>query len=326
MRYYIIFALFFVVGLYSACDLAVTTELENGDVETQDIEISKDITTNDVISDVVVKDVIQSDSELPDIITQECETDRDCSSDKPHCKEGVCVVCLISEDCQSGYICNSKNECEFQEKKCIKNSDCDLGYICKDSKCVEGCVTNKDCPPASKPNNKFCDTKLESPLCVECLSEKDCIDANLGTKCDSGICIKVTCDPPCKTWEHCTNDAKCELNDGACNTDKDCQLIDSSTVCNLNTHICEFKPQCNVDKDCDAVCPQCGGYCRVGKCDCITNCPKKQLCEQCADDSECETGLVCKGVITKYCQPQSCTSNNDCGGKYCVMGNCVCGI
>jgi len=328
MKNYVIFFLLLGIGIWVACDLAVPSEEESGDVEMGDIETLKDVISSDISTDITIGDTMPDDSELPDIVVKECETDRDCNTEKPHCKNGVCVACITSGDCKTGFICNENNECVYKESKCQKNSDCDMGYICnKDGVCVEGCVTDKDCPPASRPNSKLCDTRLENPVCVECLLDNDCVKANLGTKCDKGVCTTITCDPPCKSWEHCTNEGKCELNDGACNTDKDCQIIDPSKVCNINTHTCEFKPQCNVDKDCDAVCPQCGGYCRVGKCDCIINCPKKHLCEQCADDSECETGLVCKGLLgTKYCQPQNCTSSNDCGGKYCIGGYCACGL
>ncbi|MGC8928224.1 MAG: hypothetical protein ACP5QK_09920 [Myxococcota bacterium] len=306
-----------------SCDLAVTTEEYNSDVDLPDVEL-KDV---NALTDVVVSDVVPADTASEDVIVGNCETDRDCTSDKPFCLNNVCVKCRTDKDCGANEICNDKKECEFAEKACQKNSDCDLGFICRDNKCVEGCITDKDCPPASKPDNKFCNTKLENPLCVECLEDKDCVNSGLGTKCDSsGICIKITCDPPCNAWEHCTNDAKCELNDGACNTDKDCQLIDPSNICNMKTHTCEFKPQCVEDKDCNTLCPQCGGYCRSQRCECIINCPKKGLCEQCTDTIECEQGLECRGLINKYCQPPSCQTQQDCGGKYCVMGYCSCGI
>ncbi|MCX7957955.1 MAG: hypothetical protein N3B13_02825, partial [Deltaproteobacteria bacterium] len=131
---------------------------------------------------------------------------------------------------------------------------------------------------------------------------------------------------PCKEWEHCTNEAKCELNEGMCNSDKDCQIIDPANVCNMTTHKCEFKPQCAADKDCGTMCPECGGYCRYQKCECIINCPKKGVCEKCTDTVECESGLECRGLTGKYCQPASCQTQQDCGGKYCVMGYCACGI
>ncbi len=307
------------------CDLAVDTPLED---TVSDILIQTDSETNDVLSsDIIYTDVQISDIVVEDIITQSCKTDRDCTSEKPHCKDGYCVQCITSEDCGSNEICDEKNECVFQEKVCSKNSDCDLGYICKENKCVEGCVTDKDCPPESKPNNKFCNISSSNPVCVECLSDNDCVNAGLGTKCDEfNICIKITCDPPCKEWEHCTNEGICELNDGACNTDKDCQLIDPATICDLNTHTCIVKPQCSIDQDCDPLCPDCGGYCRNNICECILNCPKKKLCEQCTDTKECEVGLECRGLMGKYCQPPTCSSQNDCGGKYCVGGYCACGM
>ncbi len=325
--------LFVLFGLFlfiAACDLAVTTEMELTDVEYEDVllqdnEVIKDTTTIDILAN----DIINADIEPTDANILTCETDRDCNSEKPYCKENkYCVVCLTNEHCNNNEICNEFNECQAVEKTCTKPSDCDLGFVCKDNKCVEGCNTDKDCPPVTKPNNKFCNINSENPLCVECLKNEDCVDAGLGTKCDeSNICITITCDPPCNSWEHCTNEGKCELNDGACNGDKDCQLIDPTTVCDLNKHVCVFKPECTINDDCAALCPDCGGVCKAQRCECIINCPKKQVCEVCTDDNECESGVVCKGVLgTKYCQPQNCQNNSDCGGKYCVFGSCACGI
>lgn len=310
------------------CDLAVTEEEILEDVSLTDISSIEDVYTKDVqISDISISDTILSDEVIKDIVEVECESERDCSSERPYCMNGACVQCRSSEDCKSGEVCNEHNECEYQQKVCMKNSDCDLGYICKDNKCVEGCLTNKDCPPSDKPNSRICNTQLSNPVCVECLTDKDCTSANLGTKCDSSnVCITVTCDPPCNAWEHCTNEGKCELNEGACNSDKDCQKIDPNNICDMTTHTCKVKPQCVTDKDCDALCPDCGGYCRNQKCECITNCPKKGICEQCNDTSECQQGLECKGVIGKYCQPPSCQNQNDCGGKMCFLGTCACGI
>ncbi len=317
----------FIFALFLAyCDLAVT-EIDNEDVEVLDTEELNDISSADAGNDIVIRDNEVVDASGEDIIILECKNDRDCTLEKPFCKNNVCVQCITSEDCPNSEVCTEKNECEYVEKTCQKNTDCDMGYICKDKKCTEGCITNKDCPPANKPNNLFCNVNSETPLCVECLVDKDCINAGLGTRCDeSNICIKVVCDPPCNEWEHCTNDAKCELNDGACNSDKDCQLVDPKTICNKSSHMCEFKPECKIDTDCDSICPECGGYCKNQRCECIINCPKKGLCEKCTDTKECEVGLECRGLTGKYCQPAGCQTQQDCGGKYCVMGYCACGI
>lgn len=311
-----------------ACDLAVTTEMDLTDIEyedaiLQDIRISKDVT-----SDTPSTDIWGADNEQPDVVVIECETNRDCYGERPFCKDGICVECLSSGDCKEGEICNERNECHLVERSCSRPSDCDMGFICKDSKCVVGCITDKDCPPATKPNNKFCNLNSQNPLCVECLTDSDCVKAGIGTKCDEfKVCITISCNPPCQDWEHCTNDGKCELNDGACNNDKDCQIVDPSTICDLSSHTCIFRPQCTIDADCDALCPDCGGICKAKRCECRINCPKQQLCEVCTDDKECEVGLVCKGLLgTKYCQPPNCQNNNDCGGKYCVFGYCACGM
>lgn len=307
------------------CDLAVT-DIEDEDIELlPDIEVVSDIISSDVVSDIMGVDEGKPDIIGEDIVVFECENDRDCNVEKPFCVNKFCVQCRNSDDCDKNEICNEKNECVEHIKTCSKNTDCDMGYICKDGRCVEGCITNKDCPPENKPNSKLCNTKIS--MCVECLVDDDCINMGLGTKCDeSNVCITVTCDPPCKSWEHCTKEGKCELNDGACNTNNDCQIIDPAMVCNLNSHTCEFKPQCKVDTDCDALCPECGGVCKNQKCECIINCPKKGICEKCEDTIECESGLECRGVTGKYCQPPTCQSQLDCGGKYCVVGYCVCGL
>ncbi|MCX7943516.1 MAG: hypothetical protein N2746_03300 [Deltaproteobacteria bacterium] len=319
--------LFFLAICFAYCDLAVT-EVESDDVDIGDVDIIiEDVRVNDALGDIIIWDGEIRDIVEEDVITLVCENDRDCNSERPYCVNKVCVVCRNNEDCKTGEICNEKNECEFFEKVCQKNTDCDMGYICKSGKCVEGCLTNKDCPPEDKPNSTICNTKSQNPVCVECLGDTDCIRIGLGTKCnEQNMCVEITCDPPCNEWEHCTNEGKCELNEGRCNNDRDCQLIDPSYICDLTTHTCKFKPQCAKNEDCNALCPECGGYCRNQKCDCITNCPKKGVCEQCADSSECEAGLECKGITGKFCQPQNCQNQQDCGGKYCLMGYCVCGI
>ncbi|MBI5525734.1 MAG: hypothetical protein HY897_05325 [Deltaproteobacteria bacterium] len=246
-------------------------------------------------------------------------------------KSGVCKPGTVDTICGKGggdcADCSAdSNNCVNQvceaQLGCKVNSDCPLGYICYEQKCVEGCNKDADCPQTVPK----CRASVQPRgKCIECLADVDCKAIGTNYFCNNGTCEKVQplCNPKCTAWEECGEDEVCHPREGYCNQDADCTKLDPSLLCDVNTHACVL-PECVVDDDCTVTCIPCGGTCDSNKCQCIASCGAP-LCATCTDTPECQPGLTCTGLLTKYCNTQ-CTTDADCGGKYCYtwISTCQC--
>jgi hypothetical protein len=118
----------------------------------------------------------------------ECTADPDCSSDRPVCSGGVCVVRAV---CASSRTCPGE-VCDPTAQSCVRCSvdvDCDPGQRCL----THACVTDTPCRSSAQCSQlgMVCDTA--AGRCADCAADIDC---GSGAFCSAtGLCHRLVCVP-----------------------------------------------------------------------------------------------------------------------------------
>jgi len=221
--------------------------------------------------------------------------------------------------------------------KCQSTSECPLGFLCIDGDCLEGCLSDRDCPrdrhcKADEPPHGRCLACLTSE---HCLGNQTCIFGNCVATCRSGADCQGTPETPlCDTTSGlcvaCLTETDCPLGSlcmdrrclPGCRSDRDCpppQKCDRSYGSNGGCFPCIQDGDCG-DK-----------VCRDHQCviDCsLIRCPTERpvcdpvtgACLQCLRKEDCPRGHLC---IQNVCQP-GCETDLDCGSSlHCGNGSCV---
>lgn len=238
--------------------------------------------------------------------------------------------CESSNDCPSGYTCNSDQLCKFTDGTpkttppggaCAKPADCASGLTCgADNKCHSG-----DCSTTGCPSGLVCALPSGSngvPSCVSvtgggvdggggstsaCKNDGDC-PSPAGSRCLTGKCVAPA--DQCADATQCAADSQCVQ--GAC-TPK----CDPSTACPTgyacdtskgvctgpNPNTCSSSAQCTSGKGTVCVQEHCvepcgaGGTCGAGlKCVDGGCTPDQQPVFTCSADGtqgECQQGSIC---------------------------------
>lgn len=250
--------------------------------------------------------------------------------------DGSRPACDTRADCPSGFECIA-NVCT-STVECSRTVACPTGEVCEDGTCVPGpttCRTHGDCAVGGMCDNGFCEP---STICTSdadcdtgfwCDFRTTCVPREDGqcrtsADCDANsICIEGTCQgrtDTCQFDYQCPSGTSCvngECTD-VCSSDADCAAGDS-----CQNHFCRPTQDCTTSASCasgehcvDARClPDCrGAACATGSyCDTDQFChPSWQEVPFCTEDSDCETGRVCRlGVCRTPCETMTdaeCTS------------------
>lgn len=233
--------------------------------------------------------------------------------------------CDSSNDCPSGYTCNSDHRCKYTngvpptppptDSTCAKPTDCPQGSTCgADSKCHTGACDTTGCPsgfvcalqggsngvPAciaiggdggatsSCKNDNDCKLPVGSRcLTGTCVGPQDqCVDA---TQCAADAqCVQGACTPKCSDTKACPTGYACDTAKGVC-TGTNPSPCSSSAQCKGNGSVC-------VQEHCVEPCGA-GGTCGIGlKCIDGGCTPDQQPVFTCATDGqqgECQQGSIC---------------------------------
>jgi hypothetical protein len=132
---------------------------------------------------------------------------------------GLCVECLVDENCETGEVCNMTTyTCELEQTGCTSNADCvgdPAGAICNTTSgdCVE-CMIDDNCGTGEVCNMTTYTCELEQ---TGCTSNADCMGDPAGAICNttSGECVECMMDSNCTDGEVCNMTTyTCEA--GAC--------------------------------------------------------------------------------------------------------------
>ncbi len=252
----------------------------------------------------------------PDVDPNAC--DPACEDPTAVCDEGVCVECILDDDCPDG-VCTDQNVCV----ECI--DACDSGH-CFENVCVE-CYQQNHC------GQQRC--LVDQNICVDCLVSEDCIspDASVcgpanaceacvddagclgvDNRCDEGVCVECTIateatDCGGKSCDPATNE--CTTTDVG--TVGVCEACVADSECGMNARCIKLKFQSMTDL---------GGYCfNTFTSGCsrpyasrynspsVSGAPAEDYCGIDVTRTTCE-------AIADMISDTSCTSPDDCG----VMG------
>jgi hypothetical protein len=129
--------------------------------------------------------------------SRRCDTEFDCTDERPFCENARCVQCLTTGNCERD------QSCRFEDHTCVATcfdrEDCAGGGrpICALAAgvCVE-CAGPEDCEDAQDP---FCE--LRTGRCVDCLRNDDCG----GRLChpEAHECVDCVDDEDCEGSEEC---------------------------------------------------------------------------------------------------------------------------
>jgi hypothetical protein len=201
-----------------------------------------------------------------------CATNTDCTGGTVcETTSHTCVACLKDADCGSGAICEAhvckaavtcqsdvqckatKQVCNTTAKACV---DCNFPTDCAtDQQCqANACVTVKACASSKECTFGVCDQK--NGVCVGCLSDPDCTDAQF---CGSDhICHADVCNGPVcngmSLWT-CNSNGSGYTGAVTCNDGVTCTL--DSCAAKACTHTAKFDPSAfelpgnGLDDNCD---------------------------------------------------------------------------
>ena len=204
----------------------------------------------------------------------QCKIDEECSEVRGICVKKVDTSCFKDEDCTDGYFCDLENsKCKkreiVQEIICKEHSDCEIWELCNFSE--ERC-------------------KVREGMCNEssnCTNSPN-VECNLDTHVcqDPHNCLYTGCED----WQRCDSDGVCNLKDGYCSQNSDCDNKFPYTECNehsciIPTTSCSSYTECKNFEYCkDGICKA-----NVGSCnnylDCIDG--DKTVCD--LSDNLCKT-------------------------------------
>lgn len=218
----------------------------------------------------------------PRPVGERCSSSADCTGSTPFCDPmyGVCVACIVGNDCDKLHYCSNyqclpkpgppcytQADCNprgFLESgiptsptpyckprdrycvQCIADFQCGTGERCKDYECVSTetrCVRDSDCPGG--PVGQYCRVAKYGTLswCVECVTDADCAE---GKTCDP---VQLNCKQtaaPLWSWPSSV----------ACDADEDCR--GTGLRCDTVGHVCA---QCGFG----IACPE-NYHCSRGNC------------------------------------------------------------
>lgn len=237
--------------------------------------------------------------------------------------------CDGSEDCPSGYTCNSSNVCKFTDGTpnttppsgaCAKPSDCASGLTCgQDNKCHTGDCSQSGCPsglvcalPSGSNGVPSCVAVIGTPdggggSTSACKNDNDCANAPnpAGSRCLTGKCVAPA--DQCADATQCAGGSQCVQGacTPACGPAKTCPTgyacDTTKNVCTGQTTTCTSSSQCTggnvcVQEHCVAPCGA-GGTCDAGlKCVDGGCTPDQQPLFTCSADGaqgECQSGSIC---------------------------------
>ena len=282
-----------------------------------------------------------------------CSTTLDCTSGVCDPTAHVCLSCLSSADCGTGFAC-LKHSC-VASTTCTSGADCKAtSQVCwkEASVCVD-CVTKNDCAtdqacvehkcvaaPACKSDNAcpaVCDTV--QGICVGCVTNADCKGGTfcaawqecVPTACSGQACLGgavyactvggsgYDAGTPCADGNACTDDA--------CDAVKGCTNINNAASCNdydacTTGDVCAGGSCAGSTVVCTAL-DQChtAGTCGSGGC---SN-PSKGNGATCNDGDSCTTGDVCasgtcSGAAIVCTALDQCHTAGTCSGGSCSTG------
>lgn len=277
-----------------------------------------------------------------------CLNAADCDgADRPVCTEdGVCVACVVNDDCGAGLRCDTNNTCVFA---CASDIECAGGQVCDE--------TTGECRT------------------IECLHAGDC---DVTETCVLGVCVPdpaVICEPSTQRCDgddvvHCSEDGRSEET-AACQSDAPCLAGDDDTAAcepllcvpdaiscvDINTAaLCETGGRSVLEIECRDTQICVDGVCIVPECEpATTTCSGDLVVEcsatgdvvserPCALEPACvanPAGCACTdgACVERVCVPGAgrCVANSaqicaadgmswgalaDCGAEFCVEGEC----
>jgi len=182
---------------------------------------------------------------------------------------------------------------------------CDPGYFCNEAAVCSPCVGNqfcgKSCQPCQAPT-PYCIPSPVDPMDATCVQCRDTPDCAVGQLCVGNICVTpnqccpetprlISPDATRPTLRVCSQ----------CATDADCE---EGSKCDLVNARCVDKiPDCNSDDKCGKDCVDCKTV--SGN---RPHCLNGQVCVQCRNDFECDSGKYC---LSGDCVP--CLTDRHCG-------------
>lgn len=232
-----------------------------------------------------------------------CTESVQCTAEQPVCdpSKGYCVQCATSTDCGPDARCIGE-ACE-PATACINSRDCAEGEVCDPTLgfCVE-CASDLDCvqcPEGAECSPEVCVENSCEPICV---SDKDCVDADL--LCDINVlhCVECLRNADCPDSYHCAG--------GKCAADL-CRPSEAACVAGANVVL-----SCNEE----------GNGLDIEPCASATTCVDGELGPECRPWT-CSPGLVTCDTTTSLvaCNEDGLgMSNVDCAaqGGVCVAGAC----
>ena len=294
--------------------------------------------------------------------TETCDAVLDCQAGTaPNCNDGVgCTndscnetsdACDNNPDdgiCDDGAFCNGAETCDAVSDCMVgATPNCDDGVSCTTDSCnetIDSCVNATD--DAVCDNGLFCDGAETCDAVLDCQAgaAPNCDD---GVGCTSDACNEVadqcdntaddaTCDDGlfCNGAETCNVSTDCQAgaapncNDGvgctidACNETSDsCDNTADDSVCDDGA-FCNGAETCDAALDCQTAAPvDCndGVACTNDTCNEIAD-----VCENGADDGNCDDGAFCNGAETcdavLDCQAATPVDCDDAVG--CTLDSC----
>ena len=155
-----------------------------------------------------------------------CASDLDCPLGL-HCDArisgGQCVPCVTNSHCtQPGH-----HICDIALNLCVEcgvPGDCASG-LCVNTRCLPSCADGGLCPDYSM---------CQSPVCIECLSNRDCTTSRSGPICDTSIwqCVECVHDT------QCLRDQQCNPTNGRCVECLTSQSCYPGEACDPMAHVC----------------------------------------------------------------------------------------
>ena len=190
-----------------------------------------------------------------------CKSDKQCGTLGLVCDQaaGVCVQCLLDQDCADGQTCKAKT-CQAAAQTCASSKECPPGQVCHpdDGVCV-GCVDDDDCEDA-----EFCTETLCKPdvceagtaACADAATRKVCAangsvwsEAKCpeGQTCLGGACAQQVCTPGVKACAEGENGlATCNDSGTAWNLADACPSGSTCKEAVCQSHVCTPSSQkCN---------------------------------------------------------------------------------
>lgn len=226
-----------------------------------------------------------------------CTKTSECDAGVCDLDRHVCVPCVASADCGSGYTC-SKQQC-VGSKACTSGADCKgQNQVCgkTDGVCVD-CVTVDDCGA---------DELCVQSVCVsapKCKSDKDCSGV-----CDTGkgVCVGCVATADCKAGTWCAPWQECVAV--ACSG----QACLETTVFGCLADGSGYAP--------GEVCMDNIG-CTEDQCDPSKGCTFLPNDDVCQDSNPCSEP-ICDAI--KGCLPVAVADGQACGvGNKCQAGYCI---